>query len=211
MTDQTSAKGMGAMVEQKEKRVGEKKKNAVLGWVERVGKRNWIIVGAVLLIGLAVGLNWMLFAKESATGGYADYDSSSGMTSGSGQSESTGGTTPDEDYFATVQINRRRARDESMEVLQSVIDSTDASETVKNDALSEMSIIAMEIEKEANIESLLISKGFEECVAVMNGNCINVVVKSEGELQPSQIAQINTVVYEQTGIEPLGVTIVHKN
>jgi hypothetical protein len=55
------------------------------------------------------------------------------------------------------------------------------------------------------------AKGFEECVAVMNGNCINVVVKSEGELQPSQIAQINTVVYEQTGIEPLGVTIVHKN
>jgi hypothetical protein len=202
---------MGAMVEQKEKRVGEKKKNAVLGWVERVGKRNWIIVGAVLLIGLAVGLNWMLFAKESATCGYADYDSSSGMTSGSGQSEGTGGATSDADYFATVQINRRRARDESMEVLQSVIDSTDASETVKNDALSEMSIIAMEIEKEANIESLLISKGFEECVAVMNGNCINVVVKSEGELQPSQIAQINTVVYEQTGIEPLGVTIVHKN
>jgi stage III sporulation protein AH len=97
-----------------------------------------------------------------------------------------------------------------MEVLQSVIDSEDGSETVKNEALSEMNTIALEIEKEANIESLLISKGFEDCVAVMNGNNVNVVVKTEGELQTAQIAQINAVVYEQTGIEPLNVTIVHK-
>jgi hypothetical protein len=74
-----------------------------------------------------------------------------------------------------------------------------------------MSAIAGEIEKEANIEALLVSGGFEDCVAVMNGNQINVIVKSEGELQPAQIAKINTVVYEQTGIEPINVVIVHKN
>jgi hypothetical protein len=45
----------------------------------------------------------------------------------------------------------------------------------------------------------------------MNGNQINVVVKSQGELQTAQIAQINAVVYEQTGIEPINITIVHKN
>jgi stage III sporulation protein AH len=98
-----------------------------------------------------------------------------------------------------------------MEVLQSVIDNPDATETVKNEALAEMNAIANEIEKEANIEALLVSKGFEDCVAVMNGNQINVVVKSQGELQTAQIAQINAVVYEQTGIEPINVTIVHKN
>lgn len=98
-----------------------------------------------------------------------------------------------------------------MEVLQNVLDSEDATETVKNEALAEMNTIAMEIEKEANIEALLVSKGFADCVAVMNGNSINVVVQSEGDLLPAQIAQINTVVYEQTGIEPLNVTIVHKN
>jgi len=63
-----------------------------------------------------------------------------------------------------------------MEVLQSVIDNPDATETVKNEALAEMNAIANEIEKEANIEALLVSKGFEDCVAVMNGNQINVVV-----------------------------------
>lgn len=209
MTGNMSSKGMGAMVEQKESRVEKKPMQAVKEWINRVGKRNWIIIGAVLLIGVAVGLNWMLFTEDTPTGGYADYGNSSGMTNEGGESGSVGETT--DDYFATVQVNRQRARDESMEVLQSVIDSEDASETVKNEALSEMNTIALEIEKEANIESLLISKGFEDCVAVMNGNSVNVVVKTEGELQTAQIAQINAVVYEQTGIEPLNVTIVHKN
>lgn len=187
--------------------VQEKKSKNWMAWIERVGRRNWIIIGALVLIGMAVWLNWMFFA-DSAQAGYADYDSSSGMTDGAGD-QSSGESVAD--YFATVEVNRKRARDESMEVLQSVIDNPDATETVKNEALAEMNAIANEIEKEANIEALLVSKGFEDCVAVMNGNQINVVVKSQGELQTAQIAQINTVVYEQTGIEPLNVTIVHKN
>lgn len=187
--------------------VQEKKSKNWMAWIERVGRRNWIIIGALVLIGMAVWLNWMFFS-DSAQAGYADYDSSSGMTDGAGD-QSSGESVAD--YFATVEVNRKRARDESMEVLQSVIDNPDATETVKNEALAEMNAIANEIEKEANIEALLVSKGFEDCVAVMNGNQINVVVKSEGELQTAQIAQINAVVYEQTGIEPLNVTIVHKN
>lgn len=199
---------MGAMVQSSENEAKkEKRSKKVIDWVNRIGRRNWIIVGAVLLIGLAVWLNWMFFS-DSVGAGYADYGNSSGMTDGEG-SQSTGESTAD--YFATAQVNRKRARDESMAVLQNVIDSTDASEEVKNEALAEMNVIADEIEKEANIEALLVSGGFEDCVAVMNGNLINVIVKYEGELQPSQIAKINTVVYEQTGIEPIGVTIVHKN
>lgn len=200
----------GAMVSRQEKDAkNQKSSNKMMEWVLRVGRRNWIIVGAVLLIGFAVWLNWMFFS-DSVGAGYADYGNASGMTDGTGEgSQSTGESTAD--YFATAQVNRKRARDESMAVLQSVIDSVDASEEVKNEALAEMSAIADEIEKEANIEALLVSGGFEDCVAVMNGNLINVIVKSEGDLQPAQIAKINTVVYEQTGIEPINVTIVHKN
>ena len=186
-----------------------KRGQGIVDWANKVGRRNWVIVGAVLLIGLAVWLNWM-FVSSPVSGGYADYDQSSGMSDDVGTSLGTNASEKD-DYFATAQVNRKRARDESMAVLQSVIDSEDATEEVKNEALAEMNAIAQEIEKEANIEALLLSGGFEECVAVMNGNAINVIVKSQGDLQPAQIAKINTVVYEQTGIEPLNVTIVHKH
>jgi hypothetical protein len=202
------SEALGAMVPKQQK--GEARdKGKMAKWMNKVGRRNWIVIGAVALIGLSVWLNWMFFS-DSVGAGYADYGNSSGMadTSGDG-SQSAGESTSD--YFATAQVNRKRARDESMAVLQNVIDSVEASEEVKNEALAEMSAIADEIEKEANIEALLVSGGFEDCVAVLNGNLINVIVKSEGELLPAQIAKINTVVYEQTGIEPINVTIVHKN
>ena len=210
MTSNPHEMPMGAVTEMEENRRAEQSKSkSFFEWVSRVGRRNWIIVGAVALIGLAIGLKLILFSGDAQTGGYADYDQSSGMSSDVGANSDGSSTTAD--YFATVQVNRQRARDESMEVLQNVLDSEDATETVKNEALAEMNTIAMEIEKEANIEALLVSKGFADCVAVMNGNSINVVVQSEGDLLPAQIAQINTVVYEQTGIEPLNVTIMHKN
>ncbi len=210
MTSNTREMPMGAVTEMEEGRRAEKgKSQSFFEWISRVGRRNWIIAGAVALIGLAIGLNLIFFSGDAQTGGYADYDQSSGMSSDAGVNSNDSSTTAD--YFATVQVNRQRARDESMEVLQNVLDSEDATEAVKNEALAEMNTIAMEIEKEANIEALLVSKGFADCVAVMNGNSINVVVQSEGDLLPAQIAQINTVVYEQTGIEPLNVTIVHKN
>lgn len=210
MTSNPHEMPMGAVTEMEESRRAEQSKSkSFFEWVSRVGRRNWIIVGAVALIGLAIGLNLIFFSGDAQTGGYADYDQSSGMSSDAGANSDGNSTTAD--YFATVQVNRQRARDESMEVLQNVLDSEDATEAVKNEALAEMNTIAMEIEKEANIEALLVSKGFADCVAVMNGNSINVVVQSEGDLLPAQIAQINTVVYEQTGIEPLNVTIVHKN
>jgi phosphomannomutase len=55
------------------------------------------------------------------------------------------------------------------------------------------------------------SKGFAQCLAVINGDSANIVVKNEGRLQSAQLAQINAVVYEQAGIEPINITIVAKN
>ena len=46
-------------------------------------------------------------------------------------------------------------------------------------------------------------------MAVLNGDTISIVVSAD-TLQPAQIAQINEIVYSQTGIAPTGVTIVNK-
>ena len=46
---------------------------------------------------------------------------------------------------------------------------------------------------------------------MINGDAANIVVRTDGQLNPSQLAQINAVVYEQAGIEPINITIVAKN
>jgi hypothetical protein len=77
--------------------------------------------------------------------------------------------------------------------------------------MKEIQTIAKEMAQESNIESILMSKGFAQCIAVINGDNANIVVKNEGQLQTAQLSQINAVVYEQAGIEPVNITIVAKS
>ena len=170
----------------------------------KIGKRNLVIAASVLLIGVAVLLNFLLFTGNNGQDGYDGYDQPSGNVQEAPNTEVSTGT-----YFSATQVSRQRARDEALEVLQSVVDNVEADETVKAEALAGISAIAEEIQKESNIESLITAKGFEQCVAVLNGDSISIVVSAD-TLQPAQIAQINEIVYSQTGITPAGVTIIHK-
>lgn len=174
----------------------------------KVGKRNVIIACSVLLIGAAVFLNWILFSGAGKPDGYTGYDQPSGLVSdGSTDAQTT--VDPVNTYFSATQVSRQRARDEALEVLQSVVDNVDAGETVKSEALAGIASIADEIQKESNMESLITAKGFEQCVAVLNGDTVSIVVKADS-LQPAQLAQINEIVFSQTGIAPAGVTVINK-
>ena len=94
-------------------------------------------------------------------------------------------------------------------MLQGVVDNDQADEATRAQALADISQIARDMEAEANIETLIMSKGFEQCVAVINGDAASIVVKSDG-LIASQISQINEIVYEQAGISPINITIIQK-
>lgn len=106
-----------------------------------------------------------------------------------------------------TQLNRQRARDEAMEALQLVVDSENALAELKEDAMQSMARIANNIATEANIESLIIAKGFTECVAVLNENSASIVVKSAG-LLPNEIIQIKEIVCEQSGLDPAAIKII---
>ena len=187
--------------------------NSVKQFFTKAGKKNLIIVCAVVLIGAAVWLNWMFFSDDDGDG--FTYSGSTGM---SGELDNSKNPTSDDEeddkntsndsYFTTVAVSRQRARDEALEVLNAVIDNANATEEVKAEAVAEIKQISLEMQYESDIESMLKSKGFDECVAVVNGDSANIVVKCEGALTPAQLAQINSVVYEQAGIEPVNITIV---
>lgn len=200
----------------------EDQTTTVKGFFGNVGRRQLIIAGTVLLIGAAVVVNWMLFSGNDAqSDGYDGYQSASDLItshgSADGKNDQSAGQTEGNDtvkdvsdnYFASTQVSRQRARDEAIEVLQGVVDNAQADEATKAQALADISQIAKDMEAEANIETLIMSKGFEQCVAVINGDAASIVVKSDG-LIASQISQINEIVYEQTGISPINITIIQK-
>ena len=194
---------------------------SVKKFFERIGKRNLIIAGAVTLIVAAVAVNWIIFSGDNGKDGY-DYNASAGMSTNYGTTltttpvgdtdgKPTGSEPGDTDsYFSSVEVSRQRARDEALEVLNAVVENDQASAEVKAEAMKEIQTIAKEMAQESNIESILLGKGFAQCIAVINGGTANIVVKADGKLQSSQLAQINAVVYEQAGIQPANITITAK-
>lgn len=124
--------------------------------------------------------------------------------------DNIGKAESDDSYFVSAELNRERSREEALETLQVVIDSAETMPDVKDKALDRMISIASEIETEALVEEMIKAKGFEECLAVMTGDNINVIVKTPG-LLTSEVAQITEIVMEETGFTAENIKIVEKN
>lgn len=179
----------------------EKQAEAVKEFFIKLGKRNLIIICAVLLIGIAATVNIVYFAGKDDTqaGAQQPDDNTQAGAEQSGDS-----------YFTASQLSRQRARDEALEVLQNVIDNESADGEAKAAAMADIAQMAKDMESEANVETLVMAKGFAQCVAVIGEDSISVVVDVDSTLNASQIAQINTIVYEQTGITPEKIVIIEK-
>ena len=173
----------------------------------KIGKRNFIIFGAMVLVIGAIAVNLVVFSRADQDG--HDYDAPAGMDGESDTDVSAGEQDSSDSYFSSIQVSRRRTRDEAIEVLQAVVDDKSATEAAKTQALSEINKLAGVMATEANIETLVVAKGFEECVAVISGDTASIVVRSDG-LNVSQISQINEIVYSEAGIKPVNITIIER-
>ena len=163
------------------------------------------VFAVVLLIGVAVYVNYRLFYDPTGSMGYGDGN----MSAGQGDSLQTGADAEGENYFTATALNRQQSRDEAIDVLKLVAESEDADEQTRAEASAKISKIAEDIQNEANIETLVKAKGFEECVAVISDGSVSVIVSAE-TLQAAEAAQILSIVYSTTGISPENVSIVNK-
>jgi len=173
---------------------------------KKIGKKTVIATMAVIVIGVAVLMNFLMTKNDSSVKGLEEELSGVAAYLSDGKEASLG----DEDYFATVALNRQTARDEAMAVLKNVTESQTAVDEVKNSAYGDIQQIAGDIEREANIETLIEAKGFEQCIAVVNGESASVIVKTPG-LTPGDVAQISEIVFNETGIVPNDLKIIERN
>ena len=168
--------------------------------------RGLMVFVAVVLIGVAVYVNYRLFYDPVDNIGFGENN----MDDGFGGSQNVGADAGgEENYFTGVALNRQQSRDEAIDVLKLVTESEEASEEARADASEKLSQIARDIQNEANIETLVKAKGFEECVAVISEDAVSVIVSGEN-LQAAEAAQILAIVYDTTGISPEKVSIIGK-
>lgn len=182
------------------------KLNKIKGLFKKIGKRNLIIIGAALLIGAAVCVNFVLY-KNGVYSPDTDVDIDLGDTNLNDLLDNDPNAS---NYFSQTALSRQQARDEALEVLQTVAKSENALPEAVQSALDDIAQIAKDIENESNIETLVQAKGFKECIAVISDGKATVIVQTDG-LLASEVAQINEIVYEQSGILPTDLKIIEKN
>ena len=100
------------------------------------------------------------------------------------------------DYFAAVRLSRQEARDSAVNLLQETMAYGEESTSQLSGQLEELVNLAL---CEAQIESLVIAKGYTDCVAYIADDAISVAVAApEGGLQQPDVAVIADIVITQS-------------
>ena len=101
------------------------------------------------------------------------------------------------DYFAAVRLSRQQSRDSAVNLLQEAMAYSDQSKSSESSA--QLEDIVQTALTEAQIESLIIAKGYADCVAYMSGEGISVAVSTpEGGLKQEDVAVIADIVMSQS-------------
>lgn len=110
------------------------------------------------------------------------------------------------DYFAAVRLSRQEARDSAVNLLQEAMAyDTEAKET----SAQELENIVQVALSEAQIESLVIAKGYADCVAYMTDDGISIAVAAPATgLQQSDVAIITDIILTQSGYDMEDIRIV---
>ncbi|MDE7389543.1 MAG: SpoIIIAH-like family protein [Lachnospiraceae bacterium] len=113
-----------------------------------------------------------------------------------------------EQYFAQVRLEREQTQDELIELAQGVVSATDTSGKGKEDAVKQLNKMTDTIQQQSNIESLIIAKGFDDCIAfIQNGEC-SIVVTGQ-ELKADSLIAIKDIVTGQTDITFDKIKVTH--
>ena len=157
-------------------------------------KRNAILATVMVLICAGIYLNWNASEQEPVDlTETLDAEMVMGETVLEQETEELSS-----DYFAQIRLSRQESRDSAVEVLQETIAFEDSSDEAAA-AVSTLDSLVGDALAESQIESLVIAKGYDDCVAYMSDESINVAVSApETGLAETDIALISDIVASQT-------------
>ena len=120
----------------------------------------------------------------------------------SSKEESTSKTNTE--YFTSSKLERENMYSQMLENYQKMLNNSNISEEQKSIASQEIKSINNIKNSIMICENLITTKGFEKVVIFVNGESINVVVKSE-KLSQEQVAQIQNIVTREMKTENIHI------
>lgn len=171
----------------------------------KIWKKNLIAAAILVTVCAGIYVNWLYTEDNTAANLEDALDTQKVMNedtlvlSGDMEAITSGEDSTATDYFAAVRLSRQQARDNAVNLLQEAMAYSGSESTKDMESAMELEEIVQTALSEAQIESLVIAKGYADCVAYMSGEGISVAVSSpEGGLQQSDVAVIADIVMAQS-------------
>ncbi len=184
----------------------------------KLWKRNAVVAAIVLFVCVAVYLNWSYQQDEvnvdagktlgqAALVGGKTNDPLLAATPAPAEDGEAAGTSTG--YFSSARLNRQQARDSALGMLQETLNSDASEEAAKADAGAAIETLAASTVSEAQIENLVVAKGYADCVAFISEGGVSVVVSAlEDGFQDADVARITEIVMNETGVPASQITII---
>ena len=183
-------------------------------------KRNALAAAVLVLVCGGIWLNWRYETQNTAelvstldAEKILDSDRLVLQTEGNElevlANEGLNKTDTAEQVFARMRLSRQQSRDSAVHLLQETIAYAGEDEDLSAGALQLEAIVKTAL-SEASIESLVISKGFSECVAYMTEEGIDLAVASQG-LTEAEAAMLTDVILSQTDYDLSQIRIIEVN
>jgi len=182
----------------------------------KIWKKNLVAAAVLVTVCAGIYVNW-LYTENQNTADLTDTIDADKimsadmlvMNDGTTLAVENAGSDTISDYFAAVRLSRQEARDSAVSLLQEAMVYNDDAQTAQtNTKLEHIVQVAL---CEAQIESLVIAKGYADCVAYISDEGISVAVASpEGGLKNTDVAVIADIVMTQSdyGVEDIRVVEV---
>lgn len=167
-------------------------------------KKNMVTAAVLVTVCAGIYVNWLYTEEQSSVDITQTLNEEKILSQDLIVMGEEGGLTTDAlsntvtDYFAAVRLSRQEARDSAVSLLQEAMAYTeDAVATA--DTNTQLEDIVQTALCEAQIESLVIAKGYADCVAYISDEGISVAVASpEGGLMQDDVAVIADIVMTQS-------------
>ncbi len=158
-------------------------------------KKQMLIATLAIMLGIAGYLNYRYDAEEETKDVLSVQEES--IEPEIGDTALVNADAKKDDSFASYRLEREKTRSRVKEELEKSISNPNLSEDAKKTAEARLDELITAAQIETSAEAILKSKGFEDAVVFVNGDSVNVTVKSDG-LSTNDTAKIIDAVYELT-------------
>ena len=182
----------------------------------KIWKKNLVAAAVLITVCTGIYVNWLYTEQNSAKTLTDTLDVQKVMSddtlllTGEEALSANAEINTATDYFAAVRLSRQQARDSALSLLQDAAVNSD--QTKAEESAAELEDIVQTALTEAQIESLIIAKGYADCVAYMSSEGISVAVAvPEGGLKQEDVAVIADIVMSQSEytLDDIRVVEVH--